>query len=1151
MKWKQTQKKLASFTVALSMAMGMVVPAYNVTTVNATTAAATTATTTVSEESTTSADTATTENEYNYARAFQQTLMFYEFQMSGKIDGLCRNNWRGDCDLEDGSDVGLDLTGGWHDAGDHVKFNLPMCYSATMLAWSYIEYEDTYKESGQDKYMLQQLRWVNDYFIKCHPEKYVYYYQVGDGDIDHQLWTAPELFDEYETMVRPSFKLDLEHGGSAVCAGTAASLAAAAIIFKESDPEYAELCLKHADELYEFALITKTDLGYSCDNGNTKNEDKIQLTEEESKVYQKAAGYYTSSHFQDELTWGGAWLYKATGEQHYLDTAKSFAYEWGGEKIIGNLKGNTWTQCWDDVRYGAMLLIAQLDESEEAQDYRDGIEYNLDYMSTGTEDGARNKRTPGGLVMINDWGSLRYAAAAAFMAMLYVNWEDADPNRVEAYKEFAKSQADYILGSTGRSYIVGYDETSPVNPHHRAAHGAYKNSPLGYPDTNRHSLIGALVGGPRADESYEDDRNNYCTNEVSCDYNAGALGLMCAMYDEYGGTIDPDMNAYEEAGQEFEMSAGLYQHGEKDGGSYFEIKNCVVNMTAWPARVTTNLKYRVYVDISDVLEAGYTTEDFFIISYYSQYMPAQEKVSELLPYDEEKGIYYIEVDLSGAELTPSGDVIGRNDMQLLIKAPCEWDYFKSPSLQPILDTDGDHLIPDNRICVYEGDELVYGYEPNMEIPEEEQITTTQNANQTTANSATTGVAGQTTQNSSATTGAAGQTTQNSSVTTGAAGQTTQNPQATTGTAGQTTEEADSSAQEIPVKGLALHPEEITIAVGQNAMLQPVFTPLNATNQNLTWRNGNASVLQLDEDGKITALKAGETNVFAIAEDGSYFAKCKVNVVASQEQEGTVTTQGASSGSTTSVDANRTTAGVADGTTNAQAGNSTGNATTATPNDSNSNGTQDSASNTASSNSDSTQNGNSTGITSGTSSSNNGATTGTQSGSNINGATNGTGTANDNSNSAFTGTTSDNVSAGTNGSTGSNDSNASTANGSDSTATNTIITENKILTNNELRLLYGENLKKVTGLKKTKVKATSFTLKWKKQSDITGYCVYRYNTITKKFNLVKKVSAKKNGVVIKNCKRNTIYRYRVAAYKKIGSYTVTGKPSKTIKVKTKK
>ena len=35
------------------------------------------------------------------------------------------------------------------------------------------------------------------------------------------------------------------------------------------------------------------------------------------------------------------------------------------------------------------------------------------------------------------------------------------------------------------------------------------------------------------------------------------------------------------------------------------------------------------------------------------------------------------------------------------------------------------------------------------------------------------------------------------------------------------------------------------------------------------------------------------------------------------------------------------------------------------------------------------------------------------------------------------------------------------------------------------------------------------------------------------------------------KKNTSYKYRVAAYKKVGSYTVVGKPSKALTIKTKK
>ena len=58
------------------------------------------------------------ESNFNYGEALQKSLIFYELQKSGKLDGAeyNRNNWRGDSCLKDGQDNGVDLTGGWFDA---------------------------------------------------------------------------------------------------------------------------------------------------------------------------------------------------------------------------------------------------------------------------------------------------------------------------------------------------------------------------------------------------------------------------------------------------------------------------------------------------------------------------------------------------------------------------------------------------------------------------------------------------------------------------------------------------------------------------------------------------------------------------------------------------------------------------------------------------------------------------------------------------------------------------------------------------------------------------------------------------------------------------------------------------------------------------
>jgi len=76
---------------------------------------------------------------YSYGHVMKLSLLFYEAQRSGKLPKDNRVDWRGDSAMEDGKDVGVDLTGGWYDAGDHVKFNFPM-------AWRYV------REGGREAF---------------------------------------------------------------------------------------------------------------------------------------------------------------------------------------------------------------------------------------------------------------------------------------------------------------------------------------------------------------------------------------------------------------------------------------------------------------------------------------------------------------------------------------------------------------------------------------------------------------------------------------------------------------------------------------------------------------------------------------------------------------------------------------------------------------------------------------------------------------------------------------------------------------------------------------------------------------------------------------------------------------------------------------
>ena len=90
--------------------------------------------------------------------------------------------------------------------------------------------------------------------------------------------------------------------------------------------------------------------------------------------------------------------------------------------------------------------------------------------------------------------------------------------------------------------------------------------------------------------------------------------------------------------------------------------------------------------------------------------------------------------------------------------------------------------------------------------------------------------------------------------------------------------------------------------------------------------------------------------------------------------------------------------------------------------------------------------------------------------------------------------------------------------------------------------------KVTALKKTRLSKTKVKISWKKQSNVTGYKVYRLNARTKKYVLYK--ITKCNYVSVANLKKNTTYTFKVKAYKRSGTTVVNGDTSKAFKVKIK-
>ena len=605
---------------------------------------------------------------HNYGEALQKSILFYEAQQAGQLPEWNRIPWRDDATLEDGADVGVDLSGGWLDAGDNVKFNFPMAYSVTTLAWGGVEYYDAYQKSGQLDDLSQNIKWVTDYllnsFANDNPGEYVLYGQVGNGKLDHKWWGAAEVV-HYE-MDRPAYKIDTSCPGTDLAAETSAALASSSILFRQNgDTEYADLLVDKAEKLFDFA-----------DTYRGKYSDCLK----------EAVPFYTSVNGeQDELVWGAIWLHKAKQAQDnsywgdYLDYAEA--------KYQTISKPFNYTYQFDDKSYGIYVLLAQITGKSE---YQQRAEAWLDFWTIGYQ-GQKIKYTPGGLAFLVKWGSLPLVANTSFLAFVYSDWlkeTQGNSAKAERYHNFAVNQIDYILGQnpSRRSYMIGYGDNYPQNPHHRTAHGSWLNS-VKKPQHTRNLLIGALVGGPDGEENWQDDRNDWVRNEVGVSYNAGLTGALAKMYAEHGG--EPLAEISFPKLSEPEIYVQHTTTGTGNNGT--NINLTIVNKSAAPAQGLENPLVRVFYNVKP--------EQAKNISVSAVSNDCSNSASEVVRVKQDT--YYTEVSCD-AIIYPGGDTDYKKQIALKL------DMSKNKSnLFSGLSGMFAKPIEVTKICLYDGDELVW------------------------------------------------------------------------------------------------------------------------------------------------------------------------------------------------------------------------------------------------------------------------------------------------------------------------------------------------------------------------------------------------------------------------------------------------------------
>ena len=659
------------------------------------------------------------DSEVNYAEALQKSMFFYEVQQAGILPEWNSVSWRADSMVkEDGTPSDI-IDGGWFDAGDHYKFTLTNAYSASVLAWGYIQYEDAIKKAGLDEVYRNNIQWGLDYVMACDKGDSMIG-TIGDAD-DHVVWCSAEVY-----MRKHKLKFDDEERpydeitDSTTVALSAAALAEGYIMFKDSDPAKAEEYLEHAKSLFELADKTRS----NDDQGVQKQ-------------------FYPTTTWVDDLMYAANWLYMATGDQKYLDLCESdYIPKFPTENQSSDRK-YTWGFCWDDTTQGAALLYAINTGKKE---WIDHVSRHLRYWMNEDSKPFEGKITPSGLSWLMNWGSLRHAANTAWIAKLASDTIFKDDATLSAkYDKWADSQMTYFFGDNeeNMSYVLGMGEKNPTAIHHRTASGIHddhwnelgqeEESSEGWQTEYAHTLYGALIGGPDSSGSYGSYKvSDYQYTEVAIDYNAGYTAALCAMIDDYGGEKLADFPPSETpTWAEWEIAATL----NGSGNSYTEIKAWAMNHTAWPARVAENIKYRYYFDVSELKEAGLSVDDITVKSNSQQYQEGQQGYATVEgPFkyegDSSGNTYYAEIRFEdGRAIMPTGQGEHRDEVQFRISIPDAvdgkpttdaWDPTNDWSYEGVADAPNDLKSSDtlnDHITMYVDDVLVWGTEPDGTKPE--------------------------------------------------------------------------------------------------------------------------------------------------------------------------------------------------------------------------------------------------------------------------------------------------------------------------------------------------------------------------------------------------------------------------------------------------
>jgi endoglucanase len=438
-------------------------------------------------------------NDEAHAQLLAKSLVFFRVQRCGE-ENPARGH--GACHTQDGVARGgpadgtaVRAGGGWHDAGDYIKFLITTGYATNLVLSTYLRHPDAFADDDANRIpdVLEEARVGLDWILKLWDgAKGVLYYQVSDA-ADHGTWRLPEQ----DKDPRPVWACEPGKGAN-VAGKAAATLAMAAVIWNDPAKAYYD-----ADRVATYLEAAKQIYAYGKQRPGAQPSNPPE--------------FYTERSFEDNMALAALALYRATGQASYLKEARELAQRAGGAGALS----------WSDSHALAHYEIARADRS-----YVPEAKRHLETTLEAARGFAAADPFRVGLAKLH-WGSSPDMAGVALQAFWY-----RDLTGDGRYLALAQQQWDYLLGANpwGVCFVGGLGTMWPRFPHHQIADlahleltGFWDEGPVPLSVFTEQKIKLARPDAYETFQSdgavYHDDKQDYVTNEPTLDANAAGLSL--------------------------------------------------------------------------------------------------------------------------------------------------------------------------------------------------------------------------------------------------------------------------------------------------------------------------------------------------------------------------------------------------------------------------------------------------------------------------------------------------------------------------------------------------------------------------------------------------------------------------------------------------